>query len=175
MVEEKIEGKQEFREIVRVLDKDVSGNTSIFMAINAAKGAGFMMANAVCAVLGLDRPAKIGNLKIEDIDKIEDCLKNPEKYGIPKWMLNRRKDFETGQDRHLVGSDLNLQQQFDIRFLKKIRCWRGIRHLKNLKVRGQRTRTTGHKKGGALGVQRKKKGAPDAKPAAAPQKKEEKK
>jgi small subunit ribosomal protein S13 len=31
----------------------------------------------------------------------------------------------------------------DIDLMKEIKCWRGIRHMLGLKVRGQRTRTTG--------------------------------
>ncbi|MFH0868905.1 MAG: 30S ribosomal protein S13 [archaeon] len=151
----------EFRDLVRIVDKDIKGNVCVFMALTHVRGVDFMMANAVCSVLGLDKTLKTGDLTQEQIDKIEDAMKHPEKYGIPSWLYNRRKDIESGVDKHLVSSDLKLQNEMDIRLLRKIRVYRGIRHAKgSKKVRGQRTRSTG-RKGGQVGVIRKKKGAPE--------------
>jgi small subunit ribosomal protein S13 len=42
----------------------------------------------------------------------------------------------------------------DIDYMKKMKCWKGIRHSQGLKVRGQCTRTTG-RFGAAVGVARK--------------------
>ena len=70
-------------------------------------------------------------------------------------MLNRRKDITTGEDLHLLGSDLTLEIDKDIKLLKKIRSWRGVRHALGLKVRGQRTRTTG-RTGRTVGVSRRR-------------------
>jgi small subunit ribosomal protein S13 len=96
----------------------------------------------------------MGFLSSAEVEKIEDTLKNPVKYDIPLWLLNRRKDRETGNDLHLLGSDLLLQTKNDIDQMKKIRSWKGFRHSYGLKVRGQRTRTTG-RKGKAIGVRKK--------------------
>jgi len=151
----------EFRDLVRLVDKDVKGNVSVYMALTHVRGVDFMMANAICSVLGMDKTAKIGDITQEQIDKIEDAMKHPDKYGIPSWLYNRRKDLESGADKHIVASDLKLQQEMDIRFLRKIRVYRGIRHAKgSKKVRGQHTRSTG-RKGSIVGVMRKKKGAPE--------------
>jgi len=164
MVEEaKQEAKpsEEFRDLVRLVDKDIKGNVSVYLAMTHVRGCDFMMANAICHVLNLDKTAKCGNLTSEEIDKIEDAMKHPEKYGIPAWLFNRRKDLESGTDKHMVSADLKLQNEMDIRFLRKIRVYRGIRHAKgSKKVRGQHTRSTG-RKGGIVGVIRKKKGAPE--------------
>ena len=65
-------------------------------------------------------------------------MKNPE---IPKYILNRRKDSETGEDKHLTGSDLELQNEFDVKRLKKIKSYKGYRHASGLPLRGQRTRS----------------------------------
>jgi small subunit ribosomal protein S13 len=54
-----------------------------------------------------------------------------------------------------VGSDLVLQTKADIDQMKKMKSWKGIRHTYGLKVRGQRTRTTG-RKGKAIGVKKKR-------------------
>lgn len=155
------EVKQEFGELIRLADKDIKGNVSVYMALTHVRGIDFMMANAICSILNLDREAKCGYLTQEQIGKIEDVMKHPEKYGIPAWLYNHRKDIETGVDKHLVASDLRLQNEMDIRFLRRIRVYRGVRHAKgSKKVRGQRTRSTG-RKGGIIGVIRKKKGAPE--------------
>ncbi len=98
---------------------------------------------------------RTGFLTDQMIEKIEDVAKNPIKYSIPLWMLNRRKDFRTGEDKHIVATDLAYINKMDIDRMRRIKSWKGIRHALNLKVRGQRTRTTG-RSGLVLGVQRKK-------------------
>lgn len=145
----------EFRALLRIVDKDVNGEDSIWLALTKVKGCDFMLSNAICFVLGLPKEEKCGYLTEQDVEQIEDCMQHPIKYGIPLWMLNRRKDLETGEDRHLVGSNLTLQQNLDIKALKKIRNYRGIKHIKGKRVRGQRSRTTG-RKGTTVGVTRQK-------------------
>jgi small subunit ribosomal protein S13 len=68
--------------------------------------------------------------------------------------LNRRKDLETGKDGHLISADLVLRNKMDIEQMKGIKSWRGYRHAYGLRVRGQRTKTTG-RAGKALGVKKK--------------------
>jgi small subunit ribosomal protein S13 len=75
------------------------------------------------------------------------------KIGIPAWALNRRKDPETGSNFHLMGSDLDFVLKADIDRERFVGSWRGIRHSLGLKVRGQRTRTTG-RKGRTIGVRK---------------------
>jgi small subunit ribosomal protein S13 len=55
----------------------------------------------------------------------------------------------------LTGSELLYYVKEDIEREKRIKSWRGIRHALGLKVRGQRTRTTG-RTGITVGVKRKK-------------------
>ena len=64
---------------------------------------------------------------------------------------SRQKDVETGDDMHLVTSDIAFNLRNDIEREKGVFSWRGYRHMYGLKVRGQRTRCTG-RKGGAVGV-----------------------
>ena len=59
--------------------------------------------------------------------------------------------FETGKDLHLLTSDIPFTLRNDIERERITASWRGYRHLSGLKVRGQRTRTSG-RKGGAVGV-----------------------
>jgi len=145
----------ELRHIVRIAATELKGEMPLRIALTKIKGVSFMFSNAVIKALGYDPEKKVGELSDEEIEKIEDCLKNPHSYGIPSWLYNRRKDLLTGKDLHVVGPDLELVVKQDIDFMKKIKCYRGIRHALGLKVRGQRTRSTG-RKGRTVGVQRKK-------------------
>ena len=141
--------------LIRLVDRDIIGDTSTYLAITKVRGTDFMFSNAICNILNIPKEKPIQDLSPEDIKKIEDVMRNPKKYNIPEWLLNRRKDPETGENRHLVSADLKLTQQFDIRHLRKMKCYRGVRHARGLRVRGQRTRSTG-RKGKAIGVARKK-------------------
>jgi len=147
---------KEYRHAVRVAGVDLKGTMSLLYGLTGIKGIGFRLAKAIIQVTGLDPNMKIGFLTDKDVKKIEEVLSNPTEFGIPSWMLNRRKDYATGQDLHLTGSDLFLTIKSDIDRMKSIKSWRGIRHALGLKVRGQRTRTTG-RGGRTIGVTKKKK------------------
>jgi small subunit ribosomal protein S13 len=171
MVEEVKETKtgRELRSLLRIMDKDVEGEETIWLALTRVRGVDFMLSNAICTVLNLPKFEKVGYLTEADVEKIEDCMQNPAKYGIPAWLFNRRKDPETGIDKHIVSATIGLQQNLDIRGLRKIKSYRGWRHGRGLKVRGQRQRRT--KKGALLGVTKKKEQPATAKPATKEEKK----
>ncbi|MEM4704883.1 MAG: 30S ribosomal protein S13, partial [Candidatus Bathyarchaeia archaeon] len=97
---------------------------------------------------------RAGFLTDAEIEKIDEMVRDPAKQGLPSWLFNRRKDLETGKDMHLISADLILRKKMDIEQMKEIRSWRGYRHAYGLKVRGQRTKTTG-RAGKALGVKKK--------------------
>lgn len=146
---------KEFRHIVRVTDTDIDGNLKVGYALTKIKGVSVNLANAVLKKAGINPEIRLGLLSEEQVKKIEDVLLNPFKYGIPSWLLNRRKDLETGKDLHLLSSDLVLRTKMDIDLMKKIKSWKGYRHAYGLKVRGQRTRTTG-RTGKTVGVSKKR-------------------
>jgi small subunit ribosomal protein S13 len=145
---------REFQHIIRFAGTDIMGTQPVTYALTNVKGVGIKLANAIIEKSGISPEARMGFLSSSEVEKIEDVLQNPMKYGIPKWLLNRRKDRETGKDLHLLSSDLVLQTKNDIEDMKKIRSWKGFRHSYGLKVRGQRTRSTG-RKGKAIGVKKK--------------------
>nr|AOZ56035.1 ribosomal protein S13 [uncultured korarchaeote] len=150
------EGGEKLKHIVRMFDTDLEGHKAVLFALTKLPGVSYSFSNAVVRILGLDPLKPLGFLSSEDIKKIEDVLKSPDKYGIPSWLYNRRRDPITGEDKHIVGSRVKLVEKMDIDRLKKMRCWRGIRHMLGLKVRGQRTRTTG-RRGRTVGYSKKKK------------------
>ncbi len=124
--------------LVRILSKDIEGRYIIYHGLTKVKGISWSMANAICNALKLDKRRRIGSLTNEEIKKITEFMNNPE---LPGYLFNRKKDFETGVDKHLFGTNLELQHEFDIKRLRKIRSYRGYRHAIGLPVRGQRTRS----------------------------------
>jgi small subunit ribosomal protein S13 len=144
---------KEFRHITRIVNTDLDGAQKVGYALSRVKGIGNRLANVIIQKAEIDPNIRLGFLPEADIKKIEDMIKNPVKYGLPNWLLNRPKDRETGKDTHLVGADLILQIKSDIDQMKRIKSWKGFRHSHGLKVRGQRTRTTG-RKAKALGVKK---------------------
>lgn len=145
---------EEFRHILRIIDTDVQGTLKASYAVAKLKGASLNLSNAILKRAGVDPEKRAGFLTEAEIDRIEEMASDPAKAGLPGWMLNRRKDLETGRDTHLIGSELVLRKKMDIEAQKDMKSWRGYRHAYGLKVRGQRTKTTG-RSGKALGVKKK--------------------
>jgi small subunit ribosomal protein S13 len=145
---------REFQHIIRFAGSDIQGSQPVTYALTNVKGIGIKLANAIVEKSGVNPETRMGFLSSADVDKIQDIITNPDRYGIPAWLLNRRKDIETGKNLHLLGSDLVFQNKNDIDQMKKMRSWKGIRHSYGLKVRGQRTKTTG-REGKAMGVKKK--------------------
>lgn len=140
----------ETKEIVRIARTGIDGTKPVSKAVTALKGVGDMYANAVADQLGYENE-KIGNLSEEEIDEIEETIKNPDEANVPDWLRNRRKDRETGEDTHLIESDLELKEEFDIRRLKQTGTYRGWRHKIGLPVRGQKTKSS-FRSGSKVGV-----------------------
>jgi len=145
---------KEFQHIVRITGTDLDGTLKLNYALANIKGIGITLANAIVRKANLSPEARIGFLTEIDIEKLEDIITNPTKHGFPPWILNRAKDMETGKDQHLIGADLALKIKTDIEEMKNLKSWRGYRHAYGLRVRGQRTRTTG-RSGKAMGVKKK--------------------
>ena len=144
----------EFRHRLRIIDTDVDGALKTAYALARMKGIGLNLSEAMLKKAGIDPEGRAGFLTETDVEKIENVLKEPSKYGITPWLMNHRKDGETGKDHHLIGAELVLRTKTDIEGMKEIKSWRGYRHAYGLKVRGQRTKTTG-RAGKALGVKKK--------------------
>lgn len=148
------ETKDEFKYIVRIADSNIDGNFKVTYGLSHIKGIGIRVAAQITRAAQIPNSKKIGDLSDEEIEKLAGLVEEiPER--VPPWMLNRRNDYESGEDIHLYSTELNLQFRDDINRLKKIRCYRGVRHETGKKSRGQRTRSNG-RKGVAVGVTRKR-------------------
>jgi len=158
MAKEKSGNRKEAEDInlVRILGKDIRGDKKLFSGIKKIKGVSWSFSNAICKILNLDKEKQVQDLTKEEIEEIEQFIKDPK---IPSFMKNRQKDFDDGEDKHLSGEDLKLRREFDIKRLRKIKSYKGIRHGFNLPVRGQRTKANfrkNRKKSGAVEVKKKK-------------------
>ena len=145
---------QEYRHILRIMGTDVQGTLKTVYALTNIKGISMRLSSAILKKAGINPDERVGFLNETEINRIEEIIKEPAKYGLPSWLFNKRKNLETGEDIHLISADLVLRTKMDIDQAKEIRSWRGYRHAYGLKVRGQRTKTTG-RAGKALGVKKK--------------------
>lgn len=125
--------------IVRIAATDVPGQLSIKSALRRIKGVGQSLSHYICTATNTDPKTLIGNLSEDDVKKIEVFVKD---LSLPTHLLNRQKDFDTGKDSHLIGTGLDFRKREDIHFMRKIRCYKGIRHELGQPVRGQRTRSS---------------------------------
>jgi ribosomal protein uS13 len=146
-----------FREKVffRNLRSQVDGNAKIEHGLTQIRGVGRRFAQAIVKVAEIDPNIRVGVISEKDIARIEEIILNPVENGIPEWMVNRKKDLRTGSNLHLIGNTLEITVKRDIDRMKRIKSYKGVRHHLGLKVRGQRTKSTG-RHGLVIGVVRKK-------------------
>ena len=143
----------EFRYLVRIRGKDLEGRKKVVPALADLRGVGDNFAQAVVNSLGLDPKARLGTLSDAQLKDLERALVDGSSLKVPQWAYNRRRDPETGETKQLVGSDLDFAIKTDVDRERTVQSWRGIRYSLGLKVRGQRTRTTG-RKGRTVGVRK---------------------
>jgi len=143
----------DFKYIVRIANTDLDGHRTVPYALTSIKGFGTRSAEVVVREAGVSRASRIGDLTDEDIEKVTSEVENYFEK-VPDWLLNRRKDYASGADTHIYSSDVEMIRKDDVNRMKKIRCYRGVRHESGHKVRGQKTRSNG-RSGLAVGVVRK--------------------
>ena len=144
----------DFKYMVRIANTDIDGLKPFYIALSHIQGIGPRTAIIIADHIGFERKKKIGYLTDEQVEQLNNIIDNFPDY-CPGWMLNHQNDFETGEDMHFAGPDWRVRVQDDINLMKKIRCYKGIRHETGQKVRGQRTRSNG-RSGLTLGVIKKK-------------------
>ena len=144
-----------FRHLVRIKSTDLEGYLPVTLGLTRIAGVNSRLAEAIVRTLKIPLSERIGHLTDSTIKEIESIISDPISAGIPAWLVNRRKDRQSGEDLHITEAQLILQNKQDIERYIRIRSRRGIRHSFKLKVRGQRTRTHG-KRGSTVGVSKKK-------------------
>ncbi|MFB6093419.1 MAG: 30S ribosomal protein S13 [Halanaeroarchaeum sp.] len=150
MSSEEQDADEDIRYFVRIGQTDLDGTKTVERALNEMDGIGRRAARLVADAADVDRTATLGRLDDDGIDAIVDAVENFEDYA-PDWMANRRNDFYTGETSHVVGNQVELTRNQDVNRMQMIRSYKGIRHERGQKVRGQRTKSTGRTEG-TIGV-----------------------
>ena len=109
----------------RIAGKDIPGHKKITFALQYIYGVGPNRAQKIVKQANIDPAKRARDLTSEEINKVQKLL---EEYAIE------------GDLRRRVNDNINR--------LKRIKCYRGIRHIQGLPVRGQRTRTNARTKRG---------------------------
>ena len=65
-------------------------------------------------------------LSDEQINAIEENIKNIDKK-YPEFNLNRQKDMQTGENQHVIETDLIVSKKQDIDLERILQSWRGSR------------------------------------------------
>jgi len=121
--------------MARILGVDIPRNKAVNIALRAIYGVGPYVANAVLTEAKIEASKKAADLTEEEVQQI-------------------RKLLETN---FIVEGDLRREIALNVKRLKDINCYRGIRHKKGLPVRGQRTHTNARtRKGPAVAIAGKK-------------------
>jgi small subunit ribosomal protein S13 len=144
------EEDEDIRYFVRIGQTDLDGTKSVERSLTEMKGIGRRTARIIADKADIDRRATFGALEDDEIESIVSLV---EGYAdeVPEWLSNHRNDFFAGDTTHEIGNDLELTRRQDINRMKMINSYKGVRHKRGQKVRGQRTKSTGRTEG-TIGV-----------------------
>jgi small subunit ribosomal protein S13 len=145
----------DFKFLVRISNTDIDGQMPLYLALAKVRGIGRRVSIKIVDRLEFDRYQRIGDLTDEEVDRVQVAIDDIHDV-LPHWMMNRQKDYDTGNDVHLIATEVQVARRDDINRFKKIRSYKGIRHERGHKVRGQRLKSNG-RTGLVLGVSRKRK------------------
>ena len=122
--------------MARILGVDIPRNKVMRIAVQSLYGVGPKVATEVLGTAGVDLNKNSNELTEEEAQKIRQILEND----------------------YTVEGDLRREVGLNIKRLKDMSCYRGVRHRRRLPVRGQRTHTNARtRKGKAVAITGKKK------------------
>ena len=104
--------------MARIAGVNVPDHKHAVISLTYVYGIGRTKAKEICAATGIAESAKLGELNEEQMDAIRG---------------------EVG--KFTVEGDLRREVSMNIKRLMDLGCYRGIRHRRNLPVRGQRSKT----------------------------------
>jgi small subunit ribosomal protein S13 len=120
--------------MARILGVDLPRNKAMRIAIRSLYGVGPKIGTDVLKAAGVDGEKNSNDLTNEEVNAIRAEL-----------------------DNYTVEGDLRREVGLNIKRLKDLGCYRGIRHRRGLPVRGQRTHTNARtRKGKAVAIAGKK-------------------
>jgi small subunit ribosomal protein S13 len=120
--------------MARLLGVDLPRNKKMSIALRSIYGVGPKVAKDVLAKVGINGDKSSNEITEEEVLQIRTAL-----------------------EEYTVEGDLRREVALNIKRLKDLGCYRGIRHRKGLPVRGQRTHTNARtRKGPAVAIAGKK-------------------
>lgn len=111
----------------RIAGVDISPNKRVGIGLNYIYGIGPTLSRQILERTGIKTETRVKDLTEDEIARLREVIDREYK----------------------VEGDLRREVNMNIKRLVEIRCYRGLRHLRNLPVRGQRTRTNARTKRGA--------------------------
>ena len=122
--------------MARIAGINIPSNKRVEIALTYIHGIGLSSSKKICNLANIKDQTRVNNLTDDELSKIRDIID---------------KDY-------LVEGDLRRKKSLDIKRYLDLGCLRGLRHRKNLPVRGQRTHTNARtRKGPAKAIAGKKK------------------
>jgi small subunit ribosomal protein S13 len=122
--------------MARISGVDLPRAKRIEVALTYIYGIGRPTANKILATTGIDRDTKTTELSDDEVARLRGAIE-----GV-----------------YQVEGDLRREINLNIKRLMDLKCYRGLRHRRNLPVRGQRTHTNARtRKGPAKPIAGKKK------------------
>ena len=104
---------------VRIAGVNIPNDKRVEVALTYIYGIGRTRSNKILETAKVDRDIRVKDLKEEDVNRLREMI----------------------EKQFTVEGDLRREVQSNIKRLKEIGCFRGLRHIKHLPVRGQRTKT----------------------------------
>ena len=123
--------------MARIAGVDLPRNKRIEIALTYIYGLGRHAANVVLEHAGISPDKRSDDLDENDVRRIRDAI----------------------EANYRVEGDLRRDVQLNIKRLMDLQCYRGLRHRRNLPVRGQRTHTNARTRKGPRRMAVKKQGA----------------
>ena len=122
--------------MARIAGVDIPNNKRVEIALTYIYGIGRKSANDILVATGINPDTRAKDLTEEEVAKLRDVI----------------------ESSYTVEGDLRREVALNIKRMVEVNCYRGIRHRKNLPVRGQRTKTNARtRKGPAKTIANKKK------------------
>lgn len=122
--------------MARIAGVNIPTKKRVEIALTYIHGIGTTSARAICEKAGITEERRLNDLTEDELDRIRDII----------------------DEGYLVEGDLRRKTSMDIKRYLDLGCLRGLRHRRNLPVRGQRTHTNARtRKGPAKAIAGKKK------------------
>ncbi|CEI58676.1 30S ribosomal protein S13 [Candidatus Portiera aleyrodidarum] len=104
--------------MARIAGVNIPDNKSVSVALRYIYGIGKYRSNLICKKLGIEKNIKVRELNSKELEKLRKKI-----------------------SKFIVEGDLRREVSINIKRLIDLGCYRGLRHKRNLPVRGQRTKT----------------------------------